>query len=159
MSKYFSFNYEAVDDLGSQLSRGLTGYALKPRANGRLDTLWIFLPNKTLEIRAEITPVDDWEEIGTLQFRCLPENEPCPDKTLIPSSWLEIASISKLLVEDKKFKAECGIVIKNTEGNNLFIVVGALPLTIELKANFYENNFQPECNINMYSTSLIFKKT
>ena len=159
MNKYFPFSYDAVDDLDSYLRAGLTGYAIKPRLNGRLDTLWLFLPNDTLQIRSEITTVDNWEEIGTLQFRCLPENETCPDKTLIPSSWLKIASISKLLVEEKEFKAECGVVIENTEGNNLFIVVGALPLTIELKANFYEGDFQPEYDINRYSKDSIIKKT
>lgn len=151
MNSNLTFTYEGIDDLANCLRSGLNGYAVTESQHGRLTSIWLFMCDEVLQIQSNITTVHDWEEVGTLHFRCVTENEPLPEKILIPLSWLKISSVSLLQLEENDFRAQCGIALSNTKGSSLIMVSGALPMTVELQAEFYKNDFQPEYEIKRYS--------
>lgn len=153
MNKRFVFDCDGIDNLRASIGNGLQGYSTISKSSGRIDRLWLFLSNETLEVTAEINQIEPngWEEVGTLCFRrVLNENIIC-NQIKLSDSWTVLDSISRLELYGENFIAESGILLKNKLGEDLYIIAGALPLTIEIKAPFYESDFQPEYNLDEYS--------
>lgn len=149
MKKTLEFDIEGcgtVNPLSRVLHEGIKGYATETAQHGRPTSLWLFLSDGcVVKIQSLVTTVGPWDEVGTLRLKCLMPGDAFPNAISLASTWSDISSIKRLILEEKDFSAESGLVIKNRIGEELLVLSGAFPYTVEISAPFFFGDFQPEC--------------
>ncbi len=152
MKKYLAFDVDGIKTLADELRAGLVGYAVEGTNAGRKRSLFFLLRNSSvLRVQVTVTPVDSWHEVGSLVFRHLSkDDEPLVEMVQLDQAWSKIQLVEKLVLEDDTFCAECGLAVVNQAGQELIIVAGAFPHTVELLAPFYACDFQPEYELEAY---------
>jgi len=152
MEHHLYYKLEGVDSLRALLEKGLTGFATQTAEHGRFTSIWLFLhKNIVLEIHSSMTDIESWQEVGTLLFRRLDINDNHPPQISLDSVWANIKSLDKLIIKEDAYSAESGMVIRNNNDEELIIVCGAYPYTLEMLAPFCDFDFQPEYDFNLYS--------
>lgn len=156
MKHILDYTLDGVEFLSNAFRAGIAGYAVRTAEHGRPASIWLFFDDgMVIEIQGRMTTVGDWEEVGTLYFRAIKEDDVYPDAIRLESEWTNIDSIEKLILEEDELLASSGIAIRNNSGNELIIVCGAYPYTIELLAPFYGGDFQPEYKFDIYKREVM----
>jgi hypothetical protein len=151
MKRILSFDVDGIESLMNLLRKGFIGYSTNAEQHGGLTTLWLFLCDQTvLKIYSSMTDVGGWDEVGTLVFRLATKEDTYPKMKPLGIAWSHIFSIKKLVLDETRFSAESGLVIKNNRDEELTVICGANVYTIQIEAPFFTGNFQPEYEIDAY---------
>lgn len=156
MKKEFGFDLNGITSLATILKKGLKGYATNQKNVGGITTIWCFLcDDAVLTIQSTMNDLSGWDEVGTLVFRFAGVNENLPAMTNLPSTWNEIFSVGKLVLDDDDFSAESGLELENKSGEILTIICGANICSIQIQAPFFPGPFFPEYDIDKYERMLL----
>lgn len=154
MKKLIKFELEgcdSMDTLSLMLYGGLKGYATESAQHGRPVSLWLFLSDgRVVKIQSLVTTVGPWDEVGTLRVKCLKPGDVSVTAVTLAPTWADISSVKRLVLEEKDFSAESGLSIRNRIGEEMLVLPGAFPYTVEISAPFYMGDFQPECEPALY---------
>lgn len=151
MTKTLNFDLINIDSIKTKVCHGLIGYAVNPEQHIGLSTLWLYLADgDVLKIHSTMTDTKDWDEVGTLVFQLLGNDEDVPQMMRLPQQWLSIAHVQKLVVTTEDFVAESGLLICNDSNEALTVVCSANVYRIELQAPFFSGSFQPEYEMAHY---------
>jgi len=147
---------KAIDDLFRQ---GITGYSTKALPGGAVAVFWLYFSEGSIVgVCPFMTTIrdDSWDEVGSLEFKYLNEDEAKLRNDLlslkIPLSaeWLRIVEIDSLIYVDDEIEVQCGFAIKNSSNQKLVVLSAAFPETIAISAPFYAGDFDPEFNADEY---------
>lgn len=160
MKKKWTFDLIGFDSLSNLLKSGISGYSVVVSKAKRPASIELFLNDATfLRIQSKIIPAGSWHEVGTLIFE-LKKLEKSPHEPVpLPPAWQKIKSVEMLYLEEENFLAECGLAIHTCTGEHSLIVPGAFPFTVEIEAPFYESNFEPEYDVNVYQRKNVYEKS
>jgi hypothetical protein len=161
MKKIFNFRLNGIDiaSLDVLLRTGLKGYATNASEIGGLTTFWCWLcDGSVLQIHSVMNDIDGWDEIGTLVLRLVTEDLNLPAMMSLSSEWESIDSVEKLVLDEVKFLAESGILIRARNGEELMIVCGANVYSIQIAASFFFGEFQAEYEITTYKRTPLINK-
>ncbi|MES2538891.1 MAG: hypothetical protein V4632_23780 [Pseudomonadota bacterium] len=151
-----------IDDIGvfiNSVCTGLNGYATEFQNAGRLNSLWLFCCNGTsLRFQATVTTVAPRYEVGTLVVKTSFQRNTQLIVSPLPLVWGNIKAIERLIIENAEFLAESGLSIQNIFDEEITILPGAFPHTVELLAPFYPHNFEPEYNVAEYKRKAIYTR-
>ncbi|MBR7784053.1 hypothetical protein [Undibacterium luofuense] len=140
----------SVPSLAAGLSSGLTAYSVNVPGVGSPATLWLRLGDgRTLRVGVDMHDLGAWEEIGTLTFE-LANAEGVPELISLPSSWLDVREVQKLVYTSDDYEAECGFSMRTGSGDQLTIVPGADVYTLAIEAPFLSLPFTPENDLSAY---------
>lgn len=155
--KEFQFKIEGMMPLSKLIGHGLKSVSFRKAKHGQIDVIYLLLCNGvTLKIEADINTVSpsSWEEIGTLKFQIIENTEYNDNLIVLNDYWEEIKSLEILkLIESGEgggIMAESGIVITNGKNEELIIVCGSYPMTLQMKSSFYNADFEPEYDLTDY---------
>jgi hypothetical protein len=150
MKKVLCFGVASVSSLAAGLCSGLIAYAVNAPRVGPPATLWLRLGDgRTLRVGVDMHDLDDWEEIGTLTFE-LANAEDVPQSVSLPSSWLDVRDVQKLVYNLDNCEAECGFALCTSSGDQLTVVPGADVYTLAIAAPFLSLPFTPENDLAAY---------
>jgi len=155
--KEFKFKIDNAISLPSSISNGIEAISFHKAKHGQIDILYLHLCNgQTLKIEADINTVSSssWYEIGTLKFKIGKYADSKENLNLLNENWKKIKSFEVLQLIDPDDEggllAESGFVITNCINEELIIVCGAYPMTIQINAPFYNDDFEPEYDLIDY---------
>lgn len=150
MKKVLCFGVASVPSLATGLCSGLSAYAVNVPRVGPPATLWLRLGDgRTLRVGVDMHDLGDWEEIGTLTFE-LANSEDVPELVSLPSSWLAVREVQKLVYNSDDCEAECGFALCTSSGDELTVVPGADVYTLAIEAPFLSLPFTPENDLTAY---------
>jgi len=116
-----------------------------------VNVIWVFLcDGSVLRIQSKMNDLPEWEEVGTLVFRLVGEDQKIADPIELPKSWRCIASSAMLVVDESEFTAESGLALRNCSGEEMILVCGADICAIQIQAPFYPDDFLPEYDVETY---------
>lgn len=151
VKKLLHFQIEGNLNWSDLIGREVVAYA-KPSDHSFTEA-WefqlIFDDGGVLEFSSACTAVVGWQEVGTLNIKCVrPERQgvacgSLPTVSLItPPFFCE--RISRLGFEDDDVLTECGIVINAPNGDEIIIATGVSPGSVSVSAPFARDEFKPE---------------
>lgn len=150
MRKYLGFAFHGLGPLRSALGKGLKAYAIESAPGGAVTTVHLLVSDDSVvRVRSVQTTLNagEWEEVDTLQFKHFRTSETGPPVSPLPSEWLEIVGMEKLIFECESFSAECGISLSNQIGGEFIISAGAFPGALALRAPFVSMEFEPQFDV------------
>lgn len=150
MKKRMGFLFKNFNSLLEILENGLDSIYVEYEVHGRPDVIWLGLTlNSVLKINSVVKSVDSWDEIGSLVFELMDKDKIDFKMSSIDKKWKAISSIEKLVFEDDTVVAESGLSIKS-ENSEIIIIASSFPYSIEILADFLNQDFDPECEIEQY---------
>lgn len=150
MKNVLCFGVASVPSVAAGLHSGLSAYAVNVPKVGPPATLWLRFGNgRTLRVGVDMHDLGDWEEIGTLTFE-LANAEDMPELVSLPSSWLDVREVQKLVYNSDDCEAECGFSLCTSGGDRLTVVPGADVYTLAIEAPFLSLPFTPENDLTAY---------
>jgi hypothetical protein len=157
MKQVINFDLVGIDSLSGLLCDGFSGYAVARSEVGRLRSLYLFIADGTvLRVQSKVTEVGGWREVGTMVFEHpIKAEEARPAMVPLAPAWTKIVALEKLILGEDTLVAECGIAIRNESNEQLLILPGAFPHTVEIIAPFYEGDFQPEYDLGEYKRAIV----
>ena len=152
MKRQLQFDLNGFKSLKSILASGIKAYSTNAAfTGGMLNVIWFFLCNGSiLRIQSKMNDLTEWEEVGTLVFRLVGEDQKIADPIELPNSWRRIASSAMLVVDESEFTAESGLALQNCSGEEMMLVCGADICAIQIQAPFYSGDFLPEYDVEKY---------
>lgn len=154
MKKTLKFELEGCDSVNSlshMLYEGIKGFAIESAQHGRPTSLWLFCSDqRVVKIQSLVTTVGPWDEVGTLRIKCLVPSDVTPNVVSLAPAWSDIRSVRRLILDENDFSAESGLSLVNRIGEELLVLPGAFPYTVEILAPFFVSDFQPECEPTAY---------
>lgn len=131
---------------------GIRAYATNAVfTGGMINVIWCFLyDGSVLRVQSKMNDLSGWEEVGSLVFRLVGEEEKIAEPIELPNSWRSIACVEMLVVDEPEFAAESGLVLRNYSGEEFMIVCGADICAVQIQAPFYSGDFLPEYDLATY---------
>lgn len=152
MKTILKSEFIGFESLTALLRAGILGLLIDKLPAGAIRVLHLFLADgSVLRIQSKVTEVEPWHEVGTLvleHFAKAAEGETI--QIPLPLSWLDIRSVEKLVLEGGKFIAESGLCISNRDYEQVIILPSAFPHAVQINAQFYPGDFDPEYEIAEY---------
>jgi len=145
---YFKSNLNL--DLENLFKRGLSAYSIINGSSGRPDkVIFKLCDGKIFKIQSTLIDLEDWDELGTLEFSFVDSAE---NLKVLDQTWNKIVKVFVLAIREPNVECQCGLTIENILGEKLYITPSSFPFSIELKSNFYNGSFEPECELHDYSS-------
>ena len=155
--KEFKFKIYGIDSLRDSISLGLEAISFHKLKHGEIDIVYLHLcSGQTVEIEADINSVSSssWHEVGSLKFQTTKHAGPKENYISLGMNWRKVKLFEVLKLVDTSDKeeifAESGVIITNCKNEELIFICGAYPLTIQIKAPFYNADFEPEYDLIDY---------
>jgi hypothetical protein len=149
------FEWRCTRSLPAELRKPIAQISLEfaiPNSGPRSLTLW--RPDKTgLRLYTEMHDVAERREVGVLSFEHVSAPSPIDIFTDVAPAFQREITLSKLIVQDSGIKAESGVVLATSTGDELVIVAGAYPYSLAVKGlNLLAmpNVFNPEYPLDRY---------
>ncbi len=128
----------------------LCGYEIPNKQNlGCTWELRFYFEGKTsyLVFSSDVESAGGWEEFGYLKCELIPETERNDSEDIFKKVLIEniaIESISLLINVEEDIEAECGIVIRSSEGKEIIISTAPSPGAVSVMAPFSIDEYKPE---------------
>lgn len=147
----------STDEIGNELlcrSQQFTSYGFKVLQHQRATDFFLFRPDGTgLRISSRMIELSDRLEVGVL---CVDEIDQgyLPDlKLQLPVEFTGHFNAERLVLENEHGKFESGISLSTKRGDELIIIPGAYPYTLEVRMTLVlmgPERFDPEYPLNEY---------
>ncbi|WP_147426769.1 hypothetical protein [Trinickia fusca] len=105
-----------------------------------------------LEFSSACTVVDGWQEVGSLNIRCIRGEADLKGdifKSILVGRFC-IDAVECLIYEDPSVYSECGVILYDFLGRELIIAAGVSPGAVSIKAPFSDEHFSPEFPLDNY---------
>lgn len=156
MKKLVDISLKNVDSISGLLKSGIAGYHVDETNNSRPAFVYLMLRDcSTVKMYSTINEFNDWDAIGSLSIERTENADNEMKFVQVSEHWHKIKSISKLIIDDADVRVECGLKIENENSKLVYILPSSFPNSIELKAEFYNGSFDPECDIEEYDEDLL----
>lgn len=129
----------------------IVGYSMP--VDHSLQAAWIFRlifdTGVALEFSAACTAVDGWQEVGSLNIRCIDKDDdempeldvPMVKKELPP---FRVTSVAKLTYQDEHFQSECGIRFSTENEEEILVITGNSPGSVSVTTPFSTSPLKSE---------------
>lgn len=154
MKTRINFEVTGIRSVEEELRAGIRGYSTEGNATaGRRSIIYYLVNNTILRVQAKLVTVGSWHEIGTLTISSVQEPNAIANMIPMPVSWSVVPRVEKLVLEEDAFVADCGLAIYNSANEQLLILPGAFPHTVEIAMPFFSADFNPEYDVTTYVRS------
>lgn len=96
---------------------------------------------------SDVASAGGWEEFGYLKCELIPETERNDPEGIFKKVLIEnmtIESISLLINAEQDVEAECGIIIRSSEGMEIIVSTAPSPGAVSVMAPFNSDEYKPE---------------
>jgi hypothetical protein len=152
----YPFSVDMPFSLEKACDKGFTNVSLVKAKHGR--PIYIFLWSEAgagIKIQCVMHDLEPRLEVGSLVFTRVETNDKKFETKDLPSCFRSHLVLDKLLYTDEKAVVESGVVMTARSGEELLIVSGAFPYTVEICIAGFDQDFDPEYAIADYKREAI----
>jgi len=152
----YPFSFEQDFSLTEECMKGFSSISLEKASHGRPVFIYLWHENGLgIKIQCVMHDLDSRLEVGSLIFKKTENNYNSLVVINLPNCFNGKLKLEKLLYVDENSIVESGVAMTTSTGEEMVIVSGAFPYTIEISIAGFNQDFEPEYPLTTYKRELI----